>query len=261
MSKRREPELSQLEMVHRLPPATLVDRFGFLTALGAGRRVVHVGFVDAGCEGANTDAGAWLHEHLARDARELVGLDVDVPGVERARARGFEAHVVDCRDTDAVRALALEPAEVVVAGEVIEHLDDAGAFLDGLHALLAPGGIVVVTTPNATGLVNAFASLVNYEVNHPDHVVMYTCQTLDAMLRRHGWDPIEHHVFVQSVKTKSDGTVRARAFTSGARAVLGLERLLARAGRPYVADGLIVVARDREPREAGASFAPSNEGS
>ncbi|HEY7105554.1 MAG TPA: class I SAM-dependent methyltransferase [Acidimicrobiia bacterium] len=254
-------DFSQLQMVHRLPPATLVDRFDFLTELGAGRRVVHVGFVDAGCEGANTDAGAWLHAHLARRARELVGLDVDAAGVERARARGFEAHVADCRDADAVRALALAPADVVVAGEVIEHLDDAGAFLDGLHALLAPGGTLAVTTPNATGLVNAFASLVNYEVNHPDHVVMYTCQTLDAMLERHDWEPTHHHVFVQSVKTKPDGTTRSRIFTTGARAVLGLERLLARAGRPYVADGLIVLARDRAPREAGASFAPSNEGS
>jgi hypothetical protein len=160
-----------------------------------------------------------------------------------------------------VRALGLAPADVVVAGEVIEHLDDAGAFLDGLHALLAPNGRLVVTTPNATGLVNAFASLVNYEVNHPDHVVMYTCQTLDAMLRRHRWEPTEHHVFVQQVKTKPDGSVRSRVFTRGARAVLGLERLLARAGRPYVADGLIVVARDRSPGGPGATFAPSDEGS
>ncbi len=87
---------------------------------------------------------------------------------------------------------------------------------------------------------NAFASLANYEVNHPDHVTMFTCQTLDAMLRRHRWNPIEHRVFVQQVKAKTDGSLRARAFTGGARAVLGLERLLARFGRPYVADGLIV---------------------
>ena len=254
-------DFSQLEMVHRLPPATLVDRFDFLRALTAGQRVVHVGFVDAGCATANVDAGAWLHEHLARDARELVGLDVDAAGVERARARGYDAHVVDCRDRDAVRALGLAPADVVVAGEVIEHLDDAGAFLDGLHALLAPTGRLVVTTPNATGLVNAFASLVNYEVNHPDHVVMYTCQTLDAMLRRHQWEPFEHYVFVQQVKTKPSGTMRSRVFTGGARAVLGLERLLARVGRPYVADGLIVLARDGSAREHGATFAPSNEGS
>jgi 2-polyprenyl-3-methyl-5-hydroxy-6-metoxy-1,4-benzoquinol methylase len=237
-----DDDFSQLEMVHRLPPATLVDRFDFLRELGAGRRVVHVGFVDAGCVGANTEAGAWLHEHLARDARQLVGLVVDAAGDERARAQGYEAHVVDCRDAASVRALDLEPADVVVAGEVIEHLDDAGAFLDGLHALVADGGMLAVTTPNATGLVNAFASLANYEVNHPDHVTMFTCRTLDAMLRRHGWEPIEHCVFVQQVKAKADGSVRSRMFTGGARAVLGLERFLARLGRPYVADGLIVVA-------------------
>lgn len=236
-------DFSQLEMVHRLPPAMLVDRFEFLRDLGAGRRVVHVGFVDAGCAGANAQAGAWLHEHLARDARELIGLDVDAAGVGRARAQGYEAHVVDCRDAESVRALGLAPADVVIAGEIIEHLDDAGAFLDGLHVLLADGGLLAVTTPNATGLVNAFASLANYEVNHPDHVTMFTCRTLDAMLRRHGWEPIDHSVFVQQVKAKNDGTVRSRVFTAGARGVLALERVLARAGRPYVADGLIVVAR------------------
>lgn len=237
------PDLSQLQMAHRLPPATLVNRFAFLRDLAYRRRVIHVGFVDAGCANANTEADAWLHEHLARSARELVGLDVDEVGVERARAAGYEAHVVDCRDVGAVKALALDRADVVIAGEVIEHLDDPGAFLDGLHELVRPSGVCVVTTPNATGLVNAVASLANYEVNHPDHVTMYTCRTLDTMLRRHGWDPVEHHVFVQQVKTRTDNTVRSRLFTGGARVVLGLERFLARVGRPYSADGLIVVAR------------------
>jgi hypothetical protein len=90
--------------------------------------------------------------------------------------------------------------------------------------------------------VNAAALLGNFEVNHPDHVVMYTCATLDAMLQRHGWSPVEHAVFLQQVKTDSSDT-RSRLLTSGARAVLGLERLLARLGRPYAADGLIVAAR------------------
>jgi 2-polyprenyl-3-methyl-5-hydroxy-6-metoxy-1,4-benzoquinol methylase len=235
--------LSQLEMVHRLPPATLVDRFEYLCRVSAGRRVVHVGFADAGCADANAEAGAWLHAHLARTARELVGIDVDAAGVDRARAQGYEAYAVDCRDPVTVRSLGLEPADVVVAGEVIEHLDDAGAFLDGLQLLLAADGVLVVTTPNATGLVNAFASLANYEVNHPDHVTMFTCQTLDAMLARHHWAPVEHHVFLQQVKARPDGTLRSRVFTGGARAVLALERLLARLGRPYTADGLIVLAR------------------
>jgi 2-polyprenyl-3-methyl-5-hydroxy-6-metoxy-1,4-benzoquinol methylase len=238
-----DTDYSQLEMVHRLPPAALVDRFDYLCDLTRARRVVHVGFVDAGCQQLNEQSGAWLHEHLARTAGELVGLDLDEAGVADARDRGYEAYAVDCRDVDAVHALGLVPADVVVAGEVIEHLDDPGGFLDGVHSLVAPGGLLVVTTPNATGLVNAAALLGNLEVNHPDHVAMYTCATLDAMLRRHRWNPVEHAVFLQQVKSSPGDDARDRLLTTGARAVLGLERLLARFGRPYAADGLIVTAR------------------
>ncbi len=235
-------DFSQLEMVHRLPPASLVDRFVYLRDVSRNRRVVHVGFVDAGCQQLNEQSGAWLHEHLAGVTSELVGLDLDEAGVADARTRGYEAYAVDCRDVDAVRAVGIAPADVVVAGEVIEHLDDPGRFLDGLHALVAPGGLLVVTTPNAAGLVNAAALLGNYEVNHPDHIALYTCTTLDTMLRRHGWEPFEHAVYLQEVKTAATDA-RSRVLTTGARAVLGLERLLARLGRPYAADGLIVTAR------------------
>ncbi len=236
-------EHSQLEMVHRLPRATLVDRFDYLRAQCTDKRVVHVGFVDAGCQELNRRAGAWLHEHLAGSARELVGLDIDEAGVRDARDRGYDAHVVDCRDVDAIRTLGLAPADVVIAGEVIEHLDDSGAFLDGLHALLAPGGVLIVTTPNASGLVNTFALLANYEVNHPDHVTLFTCHTLDTMLTRHQWVPLEHRVFVQRVKTEAAAGARTRVLAAGAHIVLAIERVLARLGRPYAADGLIVVAR------------------
>ena len=237
-----ESDFSQLEMVHKLPPASLVDRFDYLSDLATGRSVVHVGFVDAGCQTLNEQSGAWLHEHLARSATHLVGLDLDTAGVEDAQRRGYDAHVVDCRDVAAVRALALPPADLVVAGEVIEHLDDPGSFFDGIHALVAPDGLLVVTTPNASGLVNTAALLGNLEVNHPDHVALYTCTTLDRMLVRHAWHPVEHAVYLQQVK--SNGVdARSRVLTTGARAILGLERLLARLGRPYAADGLIVTAR------------------
>jgi 2-polyprenyl-3-methyl-5-hydroxy-6-metoxy-1,4-benzoquinol methylase len=235
-------EYTQLEMVHKLPHAELVDRFEYLRDLCAGRRVIHVGFVDAGCQELNEQAGAWLHEHLASTARELVGVDLDTAGVDDARARGYEAYAIDCCDVDAVSAAGIAPAEVVVAGEVIEHLDDPGSFLEGVHSLVAPGGVLVVTTPNAAGLFNAFALLANLEVNHPDHVVLFSCRTLDAMLARHRWQAFEHRVFVQQVKS-SGATTRDRVLAGGARVVLGLERLLARVGRPYAADGLIVVAR------------------
>ncbi len=66
-------DFSQLEMVHRLPPAALVDRFDYLRGLATGKRVVHIGFVDAGCQALNEQSGAWLHEHLAGAASRAGG--------------------------------------------------------------------------------------------------------------------------------------------------------------------------------------------
>ena len=45
------------------------------------------------------------------------------------------------------------------SGEVIEHLDDPDSFLDGLHRLVAPVGLLILTTPNASGLLNGFTAL------------------------------------------------------------------------------------------------------
>ena len=159
-----------------------------------------------------------------------MGLDIDEQGVALGAERGYEAHVVDCSDPDAVRALGLAPADVVVAGEVIEHIDDARAFLDALHVLVKPGGILAVTTPNATALSSTIAAFANLEINHPDHVTTFTPYTLDTMLRRHNWEPIEHAVFVYQVKDRAaDGTLRGRTLTLGGRVALQTESLLARA--------------------------------
>jgi SAM-dependent methyltransferase len=235
--------ITQHDMVHRLPPATLVDRSGYLVEAVRGRRAVHVGFVDSGCWEYHDRFDSWLHAHLDASADHLVGLDLDAAGVERARGMGFEAHAVDCADPAAVAALDLPPAQVVVAGEIIEHLDDSGSFLEGLHSLVEPGGRLVVTTPNASGLLNAgAAALAGFEVNHPDHVTLYSCFTLTNLLARHGWATDEVATYVPVVKEFSSLRGRMRVMGAGAKVVLGAERLLARVGRPYAADGLIVSA-------------------
>ena len=235
--------ITQQDMAHRLPPARLVDRVGYILNAARGRRTVHVGFVDSGCWEYHDQFDRWLHAHLDGVATELVGLDLDELGVAEALRRGYEAHQVDCSDAKAVAALGIDPAEVIIAGEIIEHLDNSGDFLDGLHSLTEAGGTLVVTTPNSSGLMNAVsAALAGYEVNHPDHVTLYSCFTLCNLLERHGWAVDEVATYVPEVKETEQLRGRMKVLATGARAVLGLERLLARAGRPYAADGLIVRA-------------------
>ena len=236
--------ITQADMVHRLPKARIVDRVDYLVDAVRGKRAVHVGFVDSGCWEYHEQFDSWLHAHLDKAATSLVGLDLDEAGVEKAKANGFEAYAVDCSDDAAVAAMGLEPGQVVIAGEIIEHLDDSGSFLDGLHSVCAPDGRLVVTTPNASGLLNAgAAALAGYEVNHPDHLTLYSCFTLTNLLARHGWEVTEVATYIPVLKEFDALTGRMKVLGAGAKVVLGAERLLGRLGRPYAADGLIVSAR------------------
>jgi len=234
---------AQLEMVHRLPRARLVARIPYVAEQCAGRRVIHIGFVDAGYQEMQASAGTWLHAHLAERAKELVGIDLDATGVATACAEGYEAYVADCRDPEQVDALGIEPAEVLVAGEIIEHLDDPGSFLDGLHRLLVPGGTLVLTTPNASGLLNGFAAMAGAEINHPDHVILFSWRTLTNLMGRHGWEVTATATFVPAVKAAPGRGLRQAALGLAGRFVLWLERTIGRLWAPFVADGLIVTAR------------------
>lgn len=238
-----QDERSQRLLVHSLPKVALVDRIAFLRDLAAGARVIHVGFADAGYREFHQQEEQWLHEHLAATTRSLVGIDLDPEGVEAARAQGYEAHVADCCEPTQIRALGIAPADLVLAGEIIEHLDNPGGFLDAMHELCAPDGRLVITTPNAYGWVNPAAALTGHEVNHPDHIAMYTWRTLTEMLRRHGWEVVTGATFVPAVKPQEGGGVRLRLMAVAARLLLAVERLVAGHLAPFVADGLIVVAR------------------
>jgi SAM-dependent methyltransferase len=232
----------QSSMVHRLPPARLVDRFPYLAGLCSGRSVVHVGFADAGYRDMQADAGTWLHDHVATVATSLVGIDVDPTGVARAREQGYEAYVADACDAAAIAALGIAPAEVVLAGEVIEHVDAPGAFLDAMRSLVAPGGSLVLTTPNASSLGNALLAFGGIEITHPDHVVQFSWLTLDTLMRRHGWRPRRWSTFVPTMKPLHGPTLRERALEAGARGLIWLERTAATLGAPFVAESLIVEA-------------------
>jgi predicted TPR repeat methyltransferase len=212
-----------------------------LLEFARGRRVVHVGFVDEHRLETKLGRGTWLHARLAETASSLVGLDVEEEGVRWATEQGFEAHVVDAQSPEAVAALGLEPAEVVIAGEVVEHLDAPGPFFRALRELVGPQGLLVVTTPNAYRLLNFLAPAAGVELVHPDHTSWHSPHTLANLLARNGWE-LEGAAYYQNPAPSLDGA--AGTLLRGARAVF------VRFGRlaPYWSDGLVVWARPVRPR-------------
>ena len=228
------------ELIHVLPRARIVNRTAWLVEQCRGLRVIHVGFADQGFAGLHKRENQWLHGNLAAAASALVGIDIDADGVADAVALGYEAQAVDCTDPDAVAALGLEPADLVVASEVIEHLDQPGPFLDGLQSLCRANGRLIITTPNAHGLINTAAAILRgVEICHPDHVTAFTWRTLTELAGRHGWRILETATYIPLIADRKN---QPFWHLVGAKAVFAVERLLGRLGRPYAADGLILVA-------------------
>jgi SAM-dependent methyltransferase len=234
--------VEQAASVHRPPRARIVDRTAFVTSCVRGKDVVDIGFVDESRMVAKQARGTWLHAQVAAGASSAVGLDADEDGVRLARELGFTAFAVDCQSASAVGALQLGPADLVLAGELLEHLDQPGGFLEAAKVLLKPGGQLLITTPNAPSLTNFLGSLMYRELVNPDHVAWYSWHTVDTLLQRHGWHVVDLAYYgfprVSAASAASSGERRrARAFNTYQRLAAHLFRF-----RPTLADGLIVLA-------------------
>jgi len=115
-------------------------RYAFAARLVAGRRVL-----DAAC---GEGYGSAL---LARSAAQVTGVDVDAATVEHARER-YPGRKNLQFDQGSVAALGLKDASVdaIVSFETIEHLaqQDQPRMLTEFARLLAPGGILILSSPN-----------------------------------------------------------------------------------------------------------------
>lgn len=138
-------------MLHRLNPVRLrylregVDAHwdGAATSFTplAGKRAL-----DVGC------GAGLLCEPLARLGAEVTGVDAAAENIAAARAHAAQAGLAIDYRTDSVESLGGETFDLVTSLEVIEHVVDPAAFVRGLAAALAPGGLLVLSTPNRTWL-------------------------------------------------------------------------------------------------------------
>ena len=100
--------------------------------------------LDVGC------GAGLLTEPLARLGADVTGLDAapESIAVAKAHAEG-QGLAIEYRAGE-LSQLDGQRFDLVTSMEVIEHVADPAAFVSGLAALLAPGGLLVVSTPNRT---------------------------------------------------------------------------------------------------------------
>lgn len=110
-------------------------------------------FVGAGVPILDVGCGAGLlSEALAKEGFAVTGLDAgaEVIDIARAHAQGQGLNLTYRHGT--AEALVAEGVRfpVITALEIIEHVADPAAFLASLRALLAPNGLLFLSTLNRT---------------------------------------------------------------------------------------------------------------
>ncbi|MGH9190524.1 MAG: class I SAM-dependent methyltransferase, partial [Acidimicrobiales bacterium] len=114
------------------------------------------------------DVGCGRGEFLAvmRDAGvSAYGVDSDESMVEAAKAQGLEVVLQDA--VAHLRELPAGQVDGVFSSQVAEHLstDELMALLDAAYQRLAPGGVMVVETPNPESLF-IFAAFFYVDLTH-----------------------------------------------------------------------------------------------
>ncbi|MGE3467214.1 MAG: class I SAM-dependent methyltransferase [Pyrinomonadaceae bacterium] len=168
----------------------LVQRVDFLLEQCAGKKVLHLGCTNYPYTQETMDKGMLLHTDLEKAAESVYGIDSDVESLELLKKNGF--HDLIHGDLENLSEIDLDATfDIILAGEMIEHLNNPGAFLTGVRRFMNSDSRLILTTVNAyCGMRFIWYGLRGRggraELVHPDHVAYYSYSTLNVLLERHG---------------------------------------------------------------------------
>jgi 2-polyprenyl-3-methyl-5-hydroxy-6-metoxy-1,4-benzoquinol methylase len=138
------------------------------------------------------DVGAargFLGELLRREGHTVIGIERDPEAAGLARPHYSTLYRAD---VEALEPISEAPFDVIIAGDVLEHLKDPPDVLRRLVAMLAPTGRIVATVPNVAFLLVRLGLLAgrfdyrNRGILDSTHLRFYTQRSFRAMVEGAG---------------------------------------------------------------------------
>lgn len=108
--------------------------------------------LDVGCNDGT------ISKMIALNNNKVIGVDISRKAVLLAKEKGIEAYQCDM-ETQSLEQFEDNFFDVVYSSEVIEHIMDTDQFLQKIRRVLAPGGALIITTPNLASLGRRFLLL------------------------------------------------------------------------------------------------------
>ena len=167
----------------------LVQRVDFIKGRCSGKNFLNFGCAKKTYTKDSIENDMLLHFDLEKTAGELHGFDFDQAGLDILSGLGrknlYRADLEKLDDVPLAKTF-----DVIVAGEMVEHLNNVGMFLEGIKRFMNADTLLLLTT------INAYCGMrfIQYglrgkkgiqEPVHPDHVAYYSYSTLSVLLQRY----------------------------------------------------------------------------
>jgi 2-polyprenyl-3-methyl-5-hydroxy-6-metoxy-1,4-benzoquinol methylase len=192
--------------------------------------VLDVGFWGQGVDIHNPE---WVHHLLKSRAKDVYGLDMvyDLAQLPELEPSHYQQTSAEDFSFNGVTF------DIIFAGDLIEHLSNPGQFLAVCAQHLAPGGKLIITTPNCFNLFNLTEKLTKSEptLNY-DHTCYFNAKTLKQLLKKNNWETEAVH-FIYTLELQHRESLKKK-FLNGVYKLLSLIT-------PKFVETLVVVATRR----------------
>ena len=186
--------MDKYELSHLLLASPPVDKIMFIQDACRGKEVLDLGCIRHNAEFATKDP-RWIHQKIRDAAKTVIGIDYLDEEVEKLKKLGY-----DIRFGDVTKPLPLTVQfDVIVAGDLIEHLTNFEGFFKNCSRLLKRGGVLIISTPNP--FFSDEFHYVSYKRNfliNPEHTCWIDPQALSQLSQRYGFSIAEIHFIKKS---------------------------------------------------------------
>lgn len=164
---------------HKLVP----NRDAFIVERCRNKRVLHIGPCDWPYTQKRLDENNLLYEKIDKVCEKQVGIDIDREGANFLnQSQSYPNSHIKIIDMNELHEFC-EEVDVIIFGETLEHLTNAGVALNSLRELMQrTEAELIISVPNAYYIRNFIYAFFGKEYQHPDHSLAFTYKTLKQLL-------------------------------------------------------------------------------
>ena len=127
-------------------------------------------------------------KYIKKYSKSYTAVELNKIRAKNLLSKGFDVKIGNCEKVKLNKKF-----DIIIAGDLIEHLDNPGIFLKNCKSHLKKSGKIIINTPNAFSINRIIMAMLKLGKlkQHDEHTFLFTEQLLSLLFKRHGLKTIK----------------------------------------------------------------------